>query len=248
MLRGSEYKILFEYHVRAFYSSYIDFIYYLDEMANITSVGLDLLVMLPMALFIALTGASVFPTYEITAATGCLDNTNVTATASAALMPRGGTAEHLPDNGDGPSPSGSHLSGGPYTYGDYWYYCGNFATGDREDLNTGEEKLMDDVRYNDCWAPANGCLRLFCYETSAIYLCNDNDHELDISCYNDGYLARRIREACCPSAGISGQMFHPTDNYNVVVGYGNCNHNLLVPPYAPGLGNNYACNNEGGGF
>ncbi|KAK7747405.1 hypothetical protein SLS53_001660 [Cytospora paraplurivora] len=217
-------------------------------MAKSASVGLDLCVMLVMTFYLALAGASTIPIGANTTATDCL-MTNATSTASAALMPRGGTAENLPDGGDGPSPGGSHMPGGPYTYGDYWYYCGNFATGDREDVNTGAHELMDDVWYNDCWAPAKGCLRLFCYETSAIWLCNDNDHEIDISCYNVGYLADRIRKACCPSAGISGQMFHPTENYNVIVGYGNCNdHNLRDRPYAPGLGNNYGCNNEGGGI
>lgn len=209
-------------------------------MAKLNSVSLSLVV-LCMALLSALVATNPTPT-------DLLDTTAVTKTASAALMPRGGTAENLPDNGDGPTPPGRHEPGGPYTYGDYWYYCGNFATGDREDLNSGEGKLMDSDSYKSCWAPARSCLRLYCHETSAIYLCNDNDHELHISCYNVGYLARRTRQACCPSAGNSGQMFHPTDDYNVVVGYGNCNHDDLVPPYAPGLGNNYACDNAGGGI
>ncbi|ROW08356.1 hypothetical protein VMCG_03243 [Cytospora schulzeri] len=210
-------------------------------MPGITTVNFGLFVVLCMTLLHTLTGAN-------HTSTDSFDTTTPTKTASAALMPRGNTAENLPDNGKGPVPQGRHEPGGPYPYGDYHHYCGNVATGDRVDLNTGEGELMDNVWYNDCWAPAKGCLRLFCYETSAIYLCNDNDHEISLSCYNVGYLARRTRQACCPSAGVSGQMFHPTDNYNVVTGYGNCNNDPLLPPYAPGLGNNYACDNAGGGI
>lgn len=87
-------------------------------MAKSASVGLDLCVMLFLAFFLALTGATTISTDANTAATDCL-TANVTSTVSAALMPRGGTAENLPDDGDGPSPGDSHMPGGPYSYGDY---------------------------------------------------------------------------------------------------------------------------------
>lgn len=82
-----------------------------DTMANFKSVGFSL-VMLCMALLLALAGTNPTPT-------DLLDTTAVTKTASAALMPRGGTAENLPDNGHGPTPPGRHEPGGPYNYGDY---------------------------------------------------------------------------------------------------------------------------------
>lgn len=117
---------------------------------------------------------------------------------------------------------------------------------------------MNDASYNDCWAPAQSCRRLLCQHTTAVYvrpafsfrllklissqLCNDNDYELDLSCYNVGYLAMRIGEACCsPQSSTSGQMFHPTDGYNVVVGYGNCERDNLTSPYPPDKGNNDYC-------
>lgn len=81
-------------------------------MAKLTSVGLSLLVVLCMTLLSALTVANPTPTDSLVTTTG-------TKTVSAALMPRDGTAEHLPDNGDGPTPSGRHEPGGPYTYGNY---------------------------------------------------------------------------------------------------------------------------------
>lgn len=80
-------------------------------MARSSSVYFGLVV-LCLTLHSALTTASPTPADR-------LDRTTVTRTISAALMPRGGTAENLPDNGEGSTPSNDHESGGPYNYGDY---------------------------------------------------------------------------------------------------------------------------------
>ena len=38
-----------------------------------------------------------------------------------------------------------------------------------------------------------------------------------------GFMADRILSLCCDFAGPqSGQMFHPWENWNIIVGYANC--------------------------
>ncbi|KAK0615286.1 hypothetical protein B0T17DRAFT_620076 [Bombardia bombarda] len=71
--------------------------------------------------------------------------------------------------------------------------------------------------------PAKTRRRQACGDTSAIYVRNDNDHDLDLNCLYDvsafAYAAMRL---CCGemSSAVSGQQF--TDRgYNVIVSWGN---------------------------
>lgn len=77
--------------------------------------------------------------------------------------------------------------------------------------------------------PARTCRRFACWNTSGLYLCNDNDHAIDVRCA-DGFdrFAKLIAYGCCRkdrllSPGGSGQIV--TDQgYRVVVAYANCRH------------------------
>ncbi|KAJ9144170.1 hypothetical protein NKR23_g6132 [Pleurostoma richardsiae] len=143
--------------------------------------------------------------------------------------------------------------GGPYKWHMYKHYCGNFGTGAHVTMHRAAEDLMEGYEpFIRCKAAARSCERIWCYDTTAVWLCNDNDEPIDISCYNVGWMGQLIDELCCVhwqgfgitnqkgSGGKSGQIFHPEDNYNVIIGYANCrtpNH----PPYAVGVGNNNKC-------
>lgn len=45
-------------------------------------------------------------------------------------------------------------------------------------------------------------------------------------------MAERLLTLCCSphEGGTSGQLFHPTEGYNVVIGYGNCNNEGSYTP------------------
>lgn len=78
-------------------------------------------------------------------------------------------------------------------------------------------------------------------------ICNDNDHEIEMNCWNAGYFASKINALCCNPKGTpgfggkSGQMFHPQANWNVVIGSGNCKTPPDTPPEPVGAGNNKKC-------
>ena len=86
-------------------------------MAKMTFNGLHVLIMLFMVLSVAFSGVIALPTGNDTTDSDAPNSTNTTYHAS--LLPRGGIAENLPDNGQGPSPAGSHKPGGPYDYDQY---------------------------------------------------------------------------------------------------------------------------------
>ena len=117
------------------------------------------------------------------------------------------------------------------------YYCGNFNTGMPRQIRSGSLSLrVVNVTYA---APPQSCLRVYCYDTSAIYLCNDSPTDTrTVPGYNIGWMADRLAMLCCDSHhGTSAQLFHPTDQWNTVVGYGNCRHAPDEPPSSFGTTN-----------
>ena len=86
-------------------------------------------------------------------------------------------------------------------------------------------------------------------------VCNDSDEKLELSCGDDVlYLAEWVHQYCCITTrsfvGQSGQVFADSfkdaRNFNVVISYGNCNHDKdadrpgMGPPDDP-WGPNGAC-------
>ncbi|KAK3326833.1 hypothetical protein B0H66DRAFT_589360 [Apodospora peruviana] len=133
-------------------------------------------------------------------------------------------------------------------------YCGIFNTADKKNV----AGLIDDLLTNTgkCVTPAKTCRRHGCWNTSAIYVCNDNNKEVLLDCANDvGGMANLIAGQCCGSANaisgkaISGQQFS-NQGWNVIVSYGNCNHDIdssrpaMGPPDAP-WGPNGECQTQG---
>lgn len=113
-------------------------------------------------------------------------------------------------------------------------YCGIFSTGYMRDtewlLRNFKNKLNLDVFQVD-WKT---CRRVGCKNTSAVYICNDTKSLVQATgerIYNLGWIPQ---QNCChqgPSSGItgkvgkgiSGQKFTGA-GWNVIIGYGNCNH------------------------
>ncbi len=51
-------------------------------------------------------------------------------------------------------------------------------------------------------------------------------------------MAERLTQLCCDARhALSAQLFHPTEDWNTVVGYGNCRHAPDEPPSSYGVGN-----------
>ncbi|KAK0615284.1 hypothetical protein B0T17DRAFT_620074 [Bombardia bombarda] len=102
--------------------------------------------------------------------------------------------------------------------------CGIFNTGDRNEVNN----LLSHIEAlsTPCVVAANDCHRFGCSGTTGIYICNDNDNDISLSCKNEvAYMARYVGNECCTGApkGQSGQQF--TDqNWNAIIAYANCNH------------------------
>lgn len=118
--------------------------------------------------------------------------------------------------------------------------CGNFASGNK---NTAKELVNNLNNYNKAHIAPRSCHRMQCKDTTAVYVCNDNRHALDMRSKDVYNRAVNILEHCCGSdlpywknglayPAVGGQQW--TDalggNWNVVVGYGNCRHPTSQPP------------------
>ncbi|CAK7225079.1 hypothetical protein SCUCBS95973_005738 [Sporothrix curviconia] len=163
------------------------------------------------------------------------------------LRPRQSSVD--PPSGDLPAPgplnssSLSHGPGGPLSDGPYTFYCGIFNTGMPATIRQGALSLrVVNFTYT---LQAGTCERVYCYDTSAVYVCNNNVQvpggttgTAAIAGYDIGWMADRLSLLCCdPHHGTSAQLFHPTAGWNTVVGYGNCRHDPAEPPSAYGTGN-----------
>lgn len=94
---------------------------------------------------------------------------------------------------------------------------------------------------------ANSCARQWCWDTTAMFVCNDMDTDLTIPMYNVGKMAYNIDRLCCvDDHGKSGRMWHYKLNYSVVLGYANCRTDPTTnSPYPQGEGNNGWCEDAG---
>ncbi|ROW17003.1 hypothetical protein VPNG_01170 [Cytospora leucostoma] len=122
-------------------------------------------------------------------------------------------------------------------------HCGTFATGSKHtapglvgDLQPGGKIAGRawDVR-------AGTCQRVHCWDTTGVY---DASHGLTVRGTDVGDAAHHVWNNCCRTDytdnkfndGISGQKFvrNGTANFNVVLGYGDCEHPVRVRPYDEG--------------
>lgn len=117
-------------------------------------------------------------------------------------------------------------------------FCGVFAAANRYD----EVDLIDPLgrttwsstgyQGNQKWTiPARGCNRVRCYNTSAVYVCSDSTMDLVLHGKDIFPVAKMVTDNCCPSGSkqVAGQQFTQW-GWNVVIGYGNCNHDVYQKP------------------
>ncbi|KAK0652516.1 hypothetical protein B0T16DRAFT_454878 [Cercophora newfieldiana] len=101
-------------------------------------------------------------------------------------------------------------------------HCGIFDTANTYDAD-GILQWLDD-KGGDCVTEAKTCTRHACYDTSAVYVCNDNNYAISQKCADVADFGRAIIGNCCNTRSTSGQHFSDSQGFNIVVGYGNCNH------------------------
>lgn len=146
----------------------------------------------------------------------------------------------LPAPGPINSTNIGHGPGGPLLDGPYTYYCGVFNTGIPATIRAGAMSLRSvNISYS---LQSATCQRVFCYDTTAVYVCNNENNLLapnvTMAGYDIGWMADRLSLLCCDSHhASSAQLFHPTAGWNTVVGYGNCRHDIWEPPSSYGVGN-----------
>ncbi|KAJ4387851.1 hypothetical protein N0V93_008454 [Gnomoniopsis smithogilvyi] len=117
-----------------------------------------------------------------------------------------------------------------------WLYCGMMANGSGNNLRS----LYDDFGGETYTAPAHGCIRAKCWNTSGVYVCNDKATALTVSGTEIKKHLINILEKCCmwntdgtQNYGYytNGQQF--TDalgGFNVVAGYADCKEDKYVKP------------------
>ncbi|KAJ9148590.1 hypothetical protein NKR23_g4986 [Pleurostoma richardsiae] len=104
--------------------------------------------------------------------------------------------------------------------------CGNVDTAAKRDVMRGTFDTWK--REGNCTTPAQTCRRHWCLNTSAFYICNDDDKEFTIECKHIADYASIIAKQCCTkpyteSKGISGEM-STEEGWSIFVAYGNCKH------------------------
>ncbi|PSS00603.1 hypothetical protein BD289DRAFT_479478 [Coniella lustricola] len=135
-------------------------------------------------------------------------------------------------------------------------FCGNFATGSKAtaaglltDLDAGANGK---ISHSEFVNSAGACQRVTCWDTTGVYVCNDESQSLTISGNQVYTAANSVYKLCCRvdysgltyNPGISGQKFIKTGeyNYNVIISYGDCNHPVNVrPSQEGGYGVNAGC-------
>ncbi|KAK0654825.1 hypothetical protein B0T16DRAFT_383844 [Cercophora newfieldiana] len=128
--------------------------------------------------------------------------------------------------------------------------CGQFNTGDKKDFEQLQYDMSGDK--SNVTTPAKKCRRQRCKNTTGVYVCNDNDHDVIIPYLTIREFAAKPGKECCTkrytdSKGISGQQFSD-QNWNVIIAYANCNHpqDQDRPGFGPAgdpWGPNGACEN-----
>ncbi|ROW04344.1 hypothetical protein VSDG_00993 [Cytospora chrysosperma] len=121
--------------------------------------------------------------------------------------------------------------------------CGSFATGSKNQAPGLVADLRSGGKISDkTWdIEAGTCNRVHCWDTTGIYICNDAGRSLTVRGTDIGDAAQHIYDNCCRTdytsnnkfnAGISGQKFvkNGTVDFNVVLGYGDCQHSADIRP------------------
>ncbi|KAK5163345.1 uncharacterized protein LTR77_010718 [Saxophila tyrrhenica] len=128
--------------------------------------------------------------------------------------------------------------------------CGGYSTADTVDtgkninnLNNGDEKTV----------AAGTCNRIGCYNTSGVYVCNDNDFDITFTGADGSAFAGLILGVCYDGGEghhpVSGQAFtSDNDGFNVVVGFCDNDDDVATKPsdYTPPGPNGNAPINCGG--
>ncbi|KAF3766579.1 hypothetical protein M406DRAFT_330384 [Cryphonectria parasitica EP155] len=118
-------------------------------------------------------------------------------------------------------------------------YCGNFANADGSMSTQLVDKLGEgDLKDRQYTVAAHGCNRVQCWDTSGVYVCNDNDSELTVSGEQVSDVGELILSGCCMFSAsgkdigqeiMSGQQFTQW-GWNVIVAYADCNVPITEKP------------------
>ncbi|KAJ0120845.1 hypothetical protein J7T55_015580 [Diaporthe amygdali] len=114
--------------------------------------------------------------------------------------------------------------------------CGKYANGDYIRL-WNLAYALDNKDADTKWdIGPKACNRVTCWDTTAIYVCNDNDHQITVTGKDISITTVYIRNHCCGATGqsfISGQQFTPW-GWNTNIGYGNCRDPPSIRPHMAG--------------
>ncbi|KAJ0125051.1 hypothetical protein J7T55_006395 [Diaporthe amygdali] len=120
--------------------------------------------------------------------------------------------------------------------------CGTFGSASKQTVPNLLNDLLPGGKIADkVWTIGpNSCHRVHCYDTSGIYVCNDNSKEMRVAGHMVAKGVKCITDNCCTvstvnnnfSKGQSGQKFYrgAGASFNIVVAYGNCGHDANVRP------------------
>ena len=108
--------------------------------------------------------------------------------------------------------------------------CGGFSTASPGDTSTN----MANLNSGEATVSANSCNRIGCYNTSGVYICNDQAVDITIAITDATTITNYIYETCISNGeGLSGQMFTDANGgYNVVIAFCDGNLSPSTPPSA----------------
>ncbi|KAL1883344.1 hypothetical protein Daus18300_000402 [Diaporthe australafricana] len=123
-----------------------------------------------------------------------------------------------------------------YGHGTGRVICGRFANADgpmaKDLIRSLENKDKDKT-----WDVGPGaCNRVTCWDTSAIYVCNDNKFKITVRGEEVAQSLGYIRKNCCnknDKSFLAGQQFTPW-GWNSAVAYGNCRDPPQIRPHNAG--------------
>ncbi|KAL8357200.1 hypothetical protein RB598_002170 [Gaeumannomyces tritici] len=118
-------------------------------------------------------------------------------------------------------------------------WCGIYDTGWMPNARTLISETPHKMEYDD-WKteitiPPKTCLRIKCWNTTGLYMCNARLHEITVNTIWDVLPALRAANVCCSGQPISiikqrvsGEWRHPC-GWSAIVAYANCNHPAVTP-------------------
>ncbi|KAG6357558.1 hypothetical protein INS49_013435 [Diaporthe citri] len=116
--------------------------------------------------------------------------------------------------------------------------CGIYAMADYHKFIDLVYDMDNDLRDEDYTIDGGQCNRVHCYDTSALWVCNDNKDPIKLKGKEIAIALSFVRNYCCldgPRSDssdnvISGQQFTPW-GWNANAGYGNCNDPTNIRPH-----------------